>query len=165
MTGRRTGMRDYDGETAKDGSGWNQPAGSSLQKGCPRLWNKGLQPPRGFPTLVPLWNAHQETRKELSCACRKLNESIDPASLNKFSFWLARELVLVVTGALRQGSLDATCLTPLFYSKMKHIQIGIEQTSLTFNHHLLQFRKWAEEKQWHRGDILFQGLPTAATQH
>lgn len=102
-----------------------------MLKGYPKLWNKGLQPPRGFPTLVPLWNAQQGTRAELSCACRKLNESIDPASLNKFSFLLAQQLVLVITGALRQGSLDATCITPLFYPQMKHIQIRTEQTSLT----------------------------------
>lgn len=114
---------------------------------------------------MPLWNAQQGTRAELSCACRKLNESIDPASLNKFSFLLAQQLVLVITGALRQGSLDATCITLLFYPQMKHIQIGTEQTSLTFNHHLLQFRKWTQEKEWLRGDIQFQGLPTAATQH
>jgi hypothetical protein len=102
---------------------------------------------------VPLWNAQTEKRTELSWACRKLNVSIDPGSLNKSWFLLAQQLVLVVSGALEQGNFGVTCLAPLYYPNTQHIQIGMEQTSLTFNHHLLQIRKWTEKREQHGGDI------------
>lgn len=71
----------------------------------------------------------------------------------------------MVTGAWGQGSCYATCLTPLQSSIMKRIQVGMEQTSLAFSHHLLHIRKWAEEREQHEGDIYFQNLPPAATPH
>ena len=63
--------------------------------------------PHRCPDRVPLQNTHPEAGPELSCARRRLNVSIHPASLGKVSFLLAKQLVLTVTGALKQGSLGA----------------------------------------------------------
>ena len=68
--------------------------------------------PHRCPDPVPLQNAHPDAGPGLSCAHRRLNVSIHPASLGKVSFLSAKQSVLTVTGALKQGSLGVTCLTP-----------------------------------------------------
>lgn len=59
--------------------------------------------PHWCPDPVPLQNAHPDAGPGVSCACRRLNVSIHPASLGKVSFLLAKQLVLTITGALKQA--------------------------------------------------------------
>ena len=79
--GRHTGEKQW---TVEDNTSYLQPTGlSPLQQGYPRLYKRDLLLSGDFPWLVPLWNPQAMAETEPSCACRKLNVPIHPASLNK----------------------------------------------------------------------------------